>query len=301
MKRLLLLIAVSIVWSGSVLQAQEYEYVPLVREGVEWGYYQYNPVHPENNGFIRLQFEGDTLLDGKTYKKLYMYKGCDFTSDRSTLVDFMREENKTVYSKKERKDNDDIYGEDVEEEIVLYDFSLNVGDSLWIPSYYEYEEVTRIDTVKVGNTYRKQFYINNRTSPIWTEGLGVMEDNFMFCSFCLIPACLDCNHRILNFVKENGREVYGIDKECSEGGISDNKSAALRIAHTPDALIVTLPGTGYRLAELTEMTGRLAWCAYLDGEAEEVTIPTAALSPGAYIVTLSNDRGEHIVQKVMIQ
>ena len=67
MKRLLLLIAVSIVWSGSVLQAQEYEYVPLVQEGVEWGYYQYNPVHPENNGFIRLQFEGDTLLDGKTY------------------------------------------------------------------------------------------------------------------------------------------------------------------------------------------------------------------------------------------
>lgn len=38
MKRLLLLIAVSIVWSGSVLQAQEYEYVPLVREGIEWGY-----------------------------------------------------------------------------------------------------------------------------------------------------------------------------------------------------------------------------------------------------------------------
>ena len=65
-------------------------------------------------------------------------------------------------------------------------------------------------------------------------------------------------------MKENGREVYGIDKECSEGGISDNKSAALRIAHTSDALIVTLPGTGYRLAELTEMTGRLAWCAYLD-------------------------------------
>ncbi|MBP3430107.1 MAG: T9SS type A sorting domain-containing protein, partial [Barnesiella sp.] len=70
---------------------------------------------------------------------------------------------------------------------------------------------------------------------------------------------------------------------------------------TPDALIVTLPGTGYRLAELTEMTGRLAWCAYLDGEAGEVTIPTATLSPGAYIVTLSNDRGERIVQKVMIK
>ena len=49
------------------------------------------------------------------------------------------------------------------------------------------------------------------------------------------------------------------------------------------------------------MTGRLAWCAYLDGEAGEITIPTATLSPGAYIVTLSNDRGERIVQKVMIK
>ena len=58
-------------------------------------------------------------------------------------------------------------------------------------------------------------------------------------------------------------------------GIVENKSSSLRIAHTSDALIVTLPGTGYRLAELTEMTGRLAWCAYLDGEAGEVTIPTA--------------------------
>ena len=102
-------------------------------------------------------------------------------------------------------------------------------------------------------------------------------------------------------MKKKGSEVYDIDKECSEGGIYDNKSAALRIANTSAALIVTLPGTGYRLAELTEMTGRLAWCAYLDSEAEGVTIPTATLSPGAYIVTLSNDRGERIVQKVMIK
>ena len=97
----------SLLWSFALIclgciasQAQEYEYVPFVREGVEWGYYQYNPVHPEDNGIIRLQFEGDTLLDGKTYKKLYMYKGCDLTPDKGTLIDFMREENKIVYSKK---------------------------------------------------------------------------------------------------------------------------------------------------------------------------------------------------------
>ena len=60
MKRLLLLIAVSIVWSGSVLQAQEYEYVPLVREGIEWGY---------KNGEI-YRFIGEEIINGKVYKQL---------------------------------------------------------------------------------------------------------------------------------------------------------------------------------------------------------------------------------------
>ena len=276
----------------------EYEYVPFVREGVEWGYYQYNPVHPEDNGIIRLQFEGDTLLDGKTYKKLYMYKGCDLTPDNGTLIDFMREENKIVYSKKDRKYSDEIYVEDAETEVVLYDFSLDVGDSLWVPSYYEYQKVTRIDTVKVGNTYRKQFYIGNPTYPLWTEGLGVLENNFLFCPFCLISTCLDCDRRSLTFVIENGEEVYGTDEECRMGSISDNKADALRIARTPDALIVTLPGNGYHLAELIDTTGRLVWCEYLDGEPGEVSVPTTALAPGVYVVALTDNRGKRTVQKV---
>ena len=73
MKRKMLLGWGLLLFGSMALQAQEYEYVPLVREGVEWGYFQYNPVHPENNGIIRLQFEGDTLLNGKTYKKLRNY------------------------------------------------------------------------------------------------------------------------------------------------------------------------------------------------------------------------------------
>ena len=298
MKRKMLLEWGLLLFGSMALQAQEYEYVPLVREGVEWGYFQYNPVHPENNGIIRLQFEGDTLLNGKTYKKLYMYEGCDFTPDRSTLIDFMREENKIVYSKKKREYGTIIYGEDVEGEIVVYDFSLDVGDSLWVQPYYEYKKVTRIDTVKVGNTYRKQFYIQNWTSPIWTEGLGVLENNFMFCPFCAISTCMDCDRRNLTFVKENGEEVYGTDEECGEDAILDNKSGTLRVARTPEALIVTLPD-GYRMAELIDTTGRVAWCDYLDGTPGEVIIPTTGLAPGVYIVALTDNRGNRIVRKVV--
>ena len=80
--------------------------------------------------------------------------------------------------------------------------------------------------------------------------------------------------------------------------MGETRTATLRIARTPDALVVTLPGSGYRLAELIDTTGRLVWCEYLDGEPGEVIIPTTALSPGIYVVALTDNRGERKVQKV---
>lgn len=57
-------------------------------------------------------------------------------------------------------------------------------------------------------------------------------------------------------------------------------------------------GDGYRLAELIDTTGRLVWCEYLDGEPGEVIIPTTGLASGIYVVTLTDNRGGRIVQKV---
>ncbi|HIZ27263.1 T9SS type A sorting domain-containing protein [Barnesiella sp. An55] len=82
------------------------------------------------------------------------------------------------------------------------------------------------------------------------------------------------------------------------GSISDNKAEPLHIARTPDALVVTLPGSGYRLAELIDTTGRLVWCEYLDGEPGEVTVPTTALASGVYVVALTDNRGKRTVQKL---
>lgn len=107
MKRLLLLIAVSIVWSGSVLQAQEYEYVPLVREGIEWGY---------KNGEI-YRFIGEEIINGKVYKQLGN-SSRDYP-DSYKIAGYAREENKVVYR---------LYSKDAEE-VPIYDFNVKqVGD-----------------------------------------------------------------------------------------------------------------------------------------------------------------------------
>ena len=64
-------------------------------------------------------------------------------------------------------------------------------------------------------------------------------------------------------------------------------------------MVVTLPGSGYRMAELIDTTGRVAWCDYLDRTPGEVVIPTTGLAPGVYIVALTDNRSNRIVRKVV--
>ncbi|MBR3728099.1 MAG: hypothetical protein IKN10_03885, partial [Muribaculaceae bacterium] len=57
--------------------AQEYEYVPFVREGVKWvcdapniGYWP-----QDYHRYYNLELKGDTVIDGKCYKAMHKYRG----------------------------------------------------------------------------------------------------------------------------------------------------------------------------------------------------------------------------------
>ena len=62
--------------------AQEYEYVPFVREGVKWTYsiqdyhyekdYETNPARGDNKVYRTLEIKGDTVINGKSYKAMHM-------------------------------------------------------------------------------------------------------------------------------------------------------------------------------------------------------------------------------------
>ena len=59
------------------LKAQEYEYIPLVQEGVTWSYCNTWQVGTFDYAtrYFRYQFEGDTIINEIGYKKLY-YSDC---------------------------------------------------------------------------------------------------------------------------------------------------------------------------------------------------------------------------------
>ena len=67
---ILLLIAIAVIES-----LQVHAYVPMVREGVEWGYYC-NAVDwgPAGKYYYRIQYSGDTLIDGKEFTRAWIYQ-----------------------------------------------------------------------------------------------------------------------------------------------------------------------------------------------------------------------------------
>jgi len=85
--------------------AQEYEYVPLVREGVKWVYSYQNTgeIYPPDPNLsvgvvnLTLELKGDTVIDGKTYKAMHKYYGDNINTENDTIPIYLREEDKIVY------------------------------------------------------------------------------------------------------------------------------------------------------------------------------------------------------------
>lgn len=102
---------------GMALQAQEYEYVPIVRENVRWTFSD--------------QKEKMTLLLDNRYieGKLYAYAYMPDFSFRTDILIFLREENKVVYQLDINIDPFDSVP--MKSEIPIYDFNVEqAGDTM---------------------------------------------------------------------------------------------------------------------------------------------------------------------------
>lgn len=126
--------------------------------------------------------QGDTTINSKLYKKYYR------TNGDSTFVF----ENSTYYAAVREDTNKRIWGikHDAVTERLLYDFSLEIGDTTYVFPYEDYNNwvldsvgliVIDIDSVPIDTTFRKRFKISTlnyiRDQPewvyeYWIEGIG---------------------------------------------------------------------------------------------------------------------------------
>jgi hypothetical protein len=133
---------------------------------------------------IKYYFAGDTTINNRTYSKLYKsgitYQeamGPNTTCD-STVYHFT-----DVYMGAIRNDRGKVFYQPPfnDPEILLYDFTLNIGNTLlrpWVEN--SLSTIVAIDTVIINNQQHRRFFINSDTananyidsSSYITEGIG---------------------------------------------------------------------------------------------------------------------------------
>lgn len=120
---------------------------------------------------------GDSTINNVSYKKIFKHgtyaknwydsppvpSWCDTSMTFDFFITLVRQENKKIF----------IHHENEPEEL-LYDFELKVGDTLPLTWNQFNEEiiVTSIDSLQVGNEYRRIFNLTNQYPSELIEGIG---------------------------------------------------------------------------------------------------------------------------------
>ncbi len=302
-----LLLALFALSGGIKLFAQEYKYVPLVREGMEWCYFVDGQVATADyDHFSLYKIEEDTLIAGMTYKKCNSYnRGKEGKVFREG---YFREENKKVYFLNEENKS---YGKD--RECLLYDFSLTqVGDTLIWDEVNEFNRwlVTRIDTLTIGGSLRKRFwfdqYLDGSALHSYTEGFGATgyddEIGLRFSGNLIYPfeGYITSISAVYNNIVYVKRGTDGVFEYLNEdyyndflaSSIESVSSTALQINQEPGRWIATLPpNEGYSKIEVLDAAGRVAHSESIADNTETLTIPTDKFAQGTYIIVLTSQTG----------
>lgn len=192
------------------------DYVPFVKDTTTWVVSVYPDVLQYYNAI------GDTLINGKNYIKVYRGYSPENISSVTLSNDYLsgglREENKKIYFQPFVNFND---------EVLLYDFNLIIGDTFNLVGEYYYlspsysMEVVSIDSILTnGNEYRKRinlegiheydlcFYNGGGDDKMsFVEEIGI--PNFHSLYFPFSQQCQGNTSFKLNCLVVNGHEIYG--------------------------------------------------------------------------------------------
>ncbi len=283
------------------LWAAEYEYVPLVREGVEWNYKAFlKGMSSEQTveEYYRVRLIDGIEINGKSYYKAYRYKGCEFDEECAHLIAYIREEDKKVYVFPATFDKYDStqFGQDykIGTEEMIYDFNKKVGDFISTRIYYPLE-IKEVTTEEIGGKLRNK-YVPDRLHSI-IEGIGFIND----LGFDLIyPFQMQFSRRsywgiCLNYVRENGEVVYKSPnydaRDVCASGVAEVKSTDnIAIAIGGGNIEVRCADAPCQAIEIVDLGGRLIKKKICDNEST-TTISAKGIEKGVYILVVNTTKG----------
>lgn len=311
------IVTIFIIFYFKISLSQEYKYIPFPDSGTIWSevYYFPEPRWPDTMrkppSYERFTVNGeDTIINDIIYKKLFMFYDSVFIKNKATFIGGIREdENKRVYFKSdsflhEFKPMNWMYDYN---EIILYDFSLDVGDTIKNINCMPEDDVlviSKIDSVLIDNRYRKMFHFNPMPWIKWIEGIGNLN-GLLFTSGD-IPTngtygsliCFKGNKKILYFNNDYS--------ECFPvlTGIETNKEDYSNIHVLPN------PSNGniglcfgkhrIRVVQIFDYKGRQ--CGYFNIHLQsDLFLSTEKYQPGIYFYKATDEKGINITGRFVVQ
>lgn len=274
------------------LQLFSQEYDPIIKEDAFWDIKTIIP----NGGcqyfesLKRIQIDGDTIINSKTYKKLksallkdinnltecisepFYIDVNDFTSIDDT---YLREDTteKKLYILTNSLSTDHL------EEYTVCDFSLNIGDPLL--NYFGYDNTQHellITDITTNSENKKVFYTND--GSYYTEGIGRNEGNLNIY-FNLVDGTYERIHCYGNAQNQSNCATV----------LSTNKYelSSLKIFPNPAKNILTIQNTEDITLKIYSITGSLLKTIKSKTNLE---IDISSFKSGIYVLKISNLTGK---------
>jgi hypothetical protein len=300
-----------LLFTGLWTQAQdEYEYTPFPDSNAIWSEYYEPPFGSGEDPYYHALalFNEDTVINSITYQKLFRLKDTVLNRDKAEYIGGIREDSaKRVYFKGTPIDylmpSDNVFNEN--DEVLLYDFSIEVGDTLYDGNYslsYDYLVVENIDTVIENEELRKK-YSFERGWVEWIEGIGNIR------GLLFISASLPTNgiYNTLICFKRDGKQEYFNDQfsECFPGplanAIGDVDEQATRVFPNPaeESVYFENPGNVERLS-IYNLDGKQLIQKPVSNR-ERISISVSGYSPGMYFYKLIGPSGQTQTGKFIVK
>ena len=280
---LLLLLAVA-----GTAKAQDYE--PIIQEGNEWHTLDVivNPGFPPNHHYSTLVhwISDDTLIGGVRYTKVMQTVNDVGTP---TLAALLREEDGKVW---------ETYNGN--SEILLYDFTANVGDSL-VCGYGDYFVLDSISIEQIGGVDRKKFWFGLEYDFIgepyametWIEGIG-SDFGLLYCGsyyFCGGYYRALCFHQDGELIWQNSEY-----DACVITSVEEINDKVISVYPNPAMEIVTIDGVEAAEVQVYNALGQLVKTVR---DANEISV--AGLAEGVYLVRITDVEGKKHVARMAVK
>lgn len=234
----------------------------------------------------------DTIdINGNTYLKLH--RSIDSMVTWQQTSRYLREDSSIVYMWKDSS------------EIVLYDFTLEVGDTFHIPDHCSMD-VIAVDSVILNNgEVRKRIRMGPFHSPSdWIEGIGSSHETINYHIYgCWIDVLFEtlCFYQNDTLQYEFNHYPYngGCYRDFSVAVEEPSARSSIKIFPNPfqNYIRVNLQGGSSLECLIFSIKGNLLMATHLNDQASQIDLNN--LTPGMYIVRLTTEDGQQIHRKIL--